>query len=179
MKQYVAAYLCALFGLFAYSSTYATEVGQSPPNCGLAALGHSTASNTNQYQGKVILVDFWASWCPPCLKSLPYLNTLDHDLHDRGLQIVGVNVDEHVDQASAFLQRHPVGFMVGSDTQGICPKAFGVLGMPTSFLIDRHGVVRFIHIGFRDSDREVLRQAIESLLDDKQPPAGTNSRSGK
>lgn len=170
MKKHFAACVCALFGLFAYTVSDAAEPGQPAPHCELAALGNSPASDTGHYQGKVVLVDFWASWCPPCLKSLPYLNTLDHDLHKSGLQVIGVNVDEHVELASAFLERHPAHFSVGSDSKGICPKAFGIMGMPTSYLVDRNGVVRFVHIGFRDSDRETLRHTIETLLDEKQTP---------
>jgi len=171
MRIRLAVSLSALLALVMYSVSYGTETGQLSPSCNLAALGRSVATDTGQFKGKVVYVDFWASWCPPCLKSFPFLNTLDHDLRDRGLQVVGVNVDEHVADANAFLQKHPASFVVGSDTKGECPKSFGVMGMPSSYLVDRKGIVRFVHIGFREGESDELRRSIEELLDeDGQAP---------
>ena len=172
MNKYIAVFFGTLLGATALSNSCAADksidVGQRAPACELASLGSSAASKTD-YKGKVVYVDFWASWCPPCLKSLPFLNTLNRDLKDRGLQVIGVNVDEHISDANAFLKNHPASFIVGSDSKGDCPKAFGIMGMPSSYLIDRKGNIRHVHIGFRDGDRKELRQAIEQLLAEDAP----------
>lgn len=172
MNKFIAVFCGTLLGVTALSSSFAADksvdVGQHAPTCALASLGNSSASNTAN-KGKVVYVDFWASWCPPCLKSLPFLNTLNRDLKDRGLQVIGVNVDEHINDANAFLKNHPANFVVGSDSKGDCPKAFGIMGMPSSYLIDRKGNVRLVHIGFRDGERKELRQAIEQLLAEETP----------
>jgi len=166
VKKKLSALISALLGLVVYTSCNAVESGQPAPKCEIAALGSSSATDTSRYQGKVVYVDFWASWCPPCLKAFPFLNTLDYDLHDKGLEVIGVNVDENISDANEFLKNHASSFVVGSDTKGVCPKSFGVMGMPSSYLIDRKGIVRLVHIGFRESDREELRHSIEKLLGD-------------
>ncbi len=152
--------------LFLTSATAAERpaVGQPAPACELAGLGNGTAVNTAQFKGKVVYVDFWASWCIPCAKSFPVLNQIHRDLRERGLQIVGVNVDEHSADADGFLQKHPADFTVGADAKGICPKAFGVVAMPSGYLIDRQGVIRHIHYGFREGEIDTLRADLEHLL---------------
>jgi len=173
MMKRIATLFGALLGIIAYSSSYAVESGQPAPSCELAALDSSAVSDISHFKGKVVYVDFWASWCPPCLKVFPFLNTLEHDLHDKGLEVVGVNVDENINDAGTFLKNHPASFVVGSDTQGVCPKTFGVMGMPSSYLIDRKGVVRLVHIGFREEERKELRRIIEALLNEGGQIAST------
>ena len=119
----------------------------------------------------IVLVDFWASWCVPCVKSFPFLNTLHRELKGRGLEVVAVDVDEHVPDGAAFLRNHQAQFTVGSDPRGDCPKAFGLHGMPTSYLIDRQGVVRLVHTGYRDGEAVEVRHQIETvLMEDGQGP---------
>jgi cytochrome c biogenesis protein CcmG/thiol:disulfide interchange protein DsbE len=117
--------------------------------------------------GKVVLVDFWASWCGPCLQSFPWMN----DLHTRhggdGLVIVAVNVDQDRALADAFLKKIPPQFRVEYDAAGSLAQQFGVEAMPTSFLIDRAGRVRVRHAGFREKHREDREQQIVQLL--KEP----------
>ena len=149
----------------------AIEVGKPAPDCSLNALGSSPAGHTAAHRGKVMYVDFWASWCVPCAKSFPFLNKLDADLRDKGLQIVGVNVDEQSADAEAFLKKRPANFAVGNDAQGDCPKAFGVVAMPSAYVVDRQGIVRAVHYGFRESDQEDLRRTVEKLLSEPVHPA--------
>jgi cytochrome c biogenesis protein CcmG/thiol:disulfide interchange protein DsbE len=117
--------------------------------------------------GKVVLVDFWASWCGPCLQSFPWMN----DLHTRhggdGLVIVAVNVDQDRALADAFLKKIPPQFRVEYDAAGSLAQQFGVEAMPTSFLIDRAGRVRVRHAGFREKHREDREHQIVQLL--KEP----------
>jgi len=117
--------------------------------------------------GKVILVDFWASWCTPCRYSFPWMNQ-QQELHaDTGLVIVGVNRDEDRAQAAAFLKRFPPKFQIEYDTDGRLARQFDVQVMPTSFLIDRQGRIRKRLEGFRPGERAERETAIKQLL--KEP----------
>ena len=120
--------------------------------------------NLDAYKGKVVYVDFWASWCPPCVKSFPFLNELEHELKEQGLHVIGVNLDEKVADAQAFLASHPVDFSIVADPSKQCAKSFEVMAMPTSYLIDRKGNIRHIHRGFRSGETEELRALISQLL---------------
>jgi thiol-disulfide isomerase/thioredoxin len=120
-------------------------------------------------QGKVVLVDFWASWCGPCLQSFPWMNDMHARHADDGLVIVAVNVDNDRELADGFLKKLPPQFRVEYDPQGMLAQAFGVLAMPTSFLIGRDGTVRARHAGFRDKQRAGREQEIEQLLKERAP----------
>ncbi len=116
------------------------------------------------YSGKVVLVDFWASWCAPCLRSFPWMNDLQQHYGGAGLVIVAVNLDQDRELADAFLLKLPPKFRVEFDSAGNIARQFGVQGMPSSFLVDRHGRVRVAHAGFRDAQRAEREQQIAQLL---------------
>jgi thiol-disulfide isomerase/thioredoxin len=117
-------------------------------------------------RGKVVYVDFWASWCGPCRVSFPLLDDIREDLKDKGFEVVAINVDEYPEDALGFLEELPVRYLVVRDEAGATPEAYGILGMPTGFLIDRDGTVRKVHQGFRRSDGPKLRAEIEELLEE-------------
>ena len=116
------------------------------------------------YKGKVVYLDFWASWCSPCLASFPWMNQLQKDLHSQGLEIVAVNVDADQADARKFLQQHPVNFEIIFDPQGKLAESHNVMGMPSSFLFDRNGKLIFSHIGFSNKKSEQLRATVEAAL---------------
>ena len=120
--------------------------------------------------GKVVLLDFWASWCGPCKKSFPELDKLYGAYKDRGFVILGVSVDEKATDMRSFLDSHPVGFPVARDRDQALVSIFEIESMPTSFLIDRTGKVRSVHNGFRgDKTVSLLSEEIESLLNERMP----------
>ena len=119
--------------------------------------------------GKVVLVDFWASWCGPCLQSFPWMNGLHATHADDGLVIVAVNLDQDRALADAFMKKVPAQFRIEYDQAGQLARAFGVEAMPTSFLIGRDGTVRARHSGFRDKQRAGREQEIEQLLKERAP----------
>lgn len=143
--------------------------GQQAPTFSLPALDGGKPISLESHKGDVVYLDFWASWCPPCLTSLPLLDELRSEFGARGFQVVAVNVDRDTDKARAFLEKRPVGYRSASDPEGMLPERFGIQTMPTSFLIDRDGVVRHVHAGFRKSDIEGLRAQIRDLT--AAPPA--------
>jgi thiol-disulfide isomerase/thioredoxin len=115
-------------------------------------------------QGRVIYLDFWASWCTPCRQSFPWMQALQTEYASRGLTVIAVNLDQDRAAADTFLQRFHPGFQIHFDPQGRWAEQFGVKGMPTSVVIDRHGVPRFTQSGFVPDDRQIYTRHVEQLL---------------
>jgi thiol-disulfide isomerase/thioredoxin len=116
------------------------------------------------YRGKVVYLDFWASWCVPCRESFPWMNEMHRQYGKDGLVIVAVNLDQVHDDAETFLQKYPAGFTVRFDPTGQLAQSFKVRGMPTSALIGRDGKVLLMHEGFRTRDEDNLEQSIRDAL---------------
>jgi peroxiredoxin len=146
----------------------ALEQGDKAPDFtapGLAGEAISLAA----YRGKVVYLDFWASWCGPCAQALPALDKLRKEFPADDFQVVAVNVDRESKSAKAFLRKRPIGYPSALDPEGAIPARFGVETMPTSFLIDRDGTVRHVQRGFRSDDVEPLRKQIRQLVAQKKP----------
>ena len=114
--------------------------------------------------GKVIYLDFWASWCIPCRESFPWMNKMENKYGDKGFKVIAINLDENKSLADAFLARYPAHFVVGFDATGKSAEIFKVRGMPSSYLIDRQGNIIFSHVGFRQKEVRKLESAIKSAL---------------
>ena len=164
MNQRIIAILYVLLAVTPIKSIMAAETGSAVPACALTSLTDKHLYNLQQFKGKVIYVDFWASWCGPCAKSFPFMNELNRDLTDKGLQVIGVNLDESAEDAHNFLVQYPSDFAVAADTDEQCAKDFGVKAMPSTYLVDRNGTVRHIHLGFRSGEAAELRALVEQLL---------------
>jgi cytochrome c biogenesis protein CcmG, thiol:disulfide interchange protein DsbE len=140
----------------------AQEVGKTAPAFDLP--GSSKAVRLADLKGRVVYVDFWASWCAPCKQSFPWMNEMQAKYGPRGLSIVGVTVDKKREDAEKFLASTPAKFLVGFDTTGKVAETYKPAGMPTSFLIGADGKVRAVHVGFRDKDKADLEGEIEAAL---------------
>ena len=125
------------------------------------------ATTLASLRGRVVYVDFWASWCTPCKRSFPWMNELEARHRDSGLTIVAINVDKRREDALRFLRDGPARFTVVFDAEGRTPAAFDVKGMPSSYLIDREGRVAAVEEGFHDERATVIEQRIRALLDRK------------
>ena len=133
----------------------------------LASLSHiSQAAELNlaQYKGKVVYVDFWASWCVPCRHSFPWMNKMHNELTDKGLVVIGVNLDEEQTAADSFLKSIPADFKVIYDPKGDLATKYNVKGMPSAYIFDRSGKLVKTHIGFKNKDADSARSYIESVL---------------
>ena len=106
------------------------------------------AVTLSSLKGKVVLVDFWASWCEPCKKSFPWLKKMNDRLADKGFAVVAINLDKDRDKAEGFLQDRSIPFAVAFDPAGKTAQAFRVPNLPSSFLIDRAGQIVATHSGF-------------------------------
>jgi thiol-disulfide isomerase/thioredoxin len=115
-------------------------------------------------KGKVVYVDFWASWCGPCKQSFPWMNEMQAKYGAQGLQVVGITVDRKKEDADKFLAANPAKFAVAYDTAGTTPEKYAVKNMPTSFLVGPDGKVVYVHGGFTDAARGELEAAIKQAL---------------
>jgi thiol-disulfide isomerase/thioredoxin len=115
--------------------------------------------------GKVVLVDFWASWCGPCKKAFPVLKELHETYSAKGLVIVAVSLDEEKKNMDAFLQKNPVPFAVLRDPGAKLAEKLSVQNIPTSYVLDSKGKVHSVHIGFEgESTRKKYMDEIGALL---------------
>ncbi len=115
-------------------------------------------------KGKVVYLDFWASWCLPCKKSFPWMNSMKKRYADQGFEIVAVNLDKDRNLADEFLKQMNVNFIVAFDESGKSASTYKLRGMPSSYLIGRDGKVHASHIGFKEKDKDQLEQVIKNLL---------------
>ena len=121
----------------------------------------------DDFHGRVVYLDFWASWCAPCRQSFPWMQSLYTAYQGQGLAVVAVNVDAERTDAEHFLEQYHPAFDIRFDPQGSLAERYRIEGMPTSVLIDRHGTVRFTHIGFRPADQALSEQQLRALLSEK------------
>ncbi len=163
-----AVALTALTGLTGLTRpAHAATVGSPAPALSLPGLDGSTVdlAAAPAFKGKVVLVDFWASWCGPCRQSFPWMNLMQQRHGPRGLQIVAVNVDRERADADAFLRQFPSTFRIAFDATGDTPRRWGARAMPTSVLVGADGRVLMQHEGFRPADQAMLESAITQAVD--------------
>lgn len=138
----------------------------------LAARDLAGASRTlADYRGKVVLLNFWASWCPPCLREMPSLERLRARMAGRPLEIVALDSAETADEVKAYLSRMALGFPVLLDPDGSNTRRWKVFALPTSFLLDAEGRVRYVLTGPTEWDEGEALTVIESLLPAASVPA--------
>ncbi len=164
MKKNKKMLFAAILGFVSSSAVQALEPGQPAPNCSLKTWSGDAPLDLSQYKGKVVYLDFWASWCGPCNQSMPFLSELQEQLKGQGFEVVAVNVDENRQDADDFLANHPAKLTHAIDSNGQCPSSYEVMAMPSSYLIDRQGQVRHIQLGFRPSDSTEIRNRTIALL---------------
>jgi len=144
----------ALGWLGATAAAFATGVAAATP----------PVLDLSRYHGKVVVVDFWASWCKPCRESIPWLNQMHRQYAGKGLEIIGVNVDAIAADAARFLRDVPIEFEIVYDPQGELAKKFSVRGMPSSYVFDRSGTQVQTHLGFRLAKRSENESSLRNLL---------------
>lgn len=126
--------------------------------------GDNGKISLKKYRGKVVYLDFWASWCVPCRKSFPWMNAMQKKYKSKGLVVIGINLDDNKKAAKNFLSQVPANFTIAYDPDGVTPGKYQVEVMPTSYLIDRNGKVVDKHRGFKKSQRAAMENKISTLL---------------
>lgn len=155
--------MCLLLcGASLCASAAGWKVGDTLPDLGGFKLDGKLPADM---KGKVVLVDFWASWCGPCKQSFPALNEIQKQFAAEGLVVVAINVDESRADMEAFLKQHPAEFAVVRDAAQKLVEKAGVETMPSSFLIGRDGKIRSVHSGFKGEEtRKKYVEEITTLL---------------
>jgi len=146
-----------LVSLVLVCSTLSAGATEAPDPLDLASL-----------RGKVVLVDFWASWCEPCRHSFPWLNEMQAKYADRGLVVIGVNVDRERAEADRFLHDVPARFRIVYDSAGAIATHYDLPGMPVSYVIGPDGAVVQRHVGFRAALRAEREAELQKLLEKTQ-----------
>ena len=153
--------LLLVLGTSAHPATHPSS-GDAAPAFKLAGVGGTIESDS--LRGRVLFVDFWASWCVPCRSSFPWLAHLQERFGEKGLSIVAIDLDQERKPADAFLAKYPAPFRVAFDPQGKTAEAFHVEAMPSSFLIGRDGRVLERHAGFDPKKAAEVEERIAKEL---------------
>ena len=156
--------LVLLFSVSVFAES--VKVGQDFPSVNLKSLSAKKSGDPSKLakSKKVTLVDFWASWCKPCLSSMPALNDIYEKNKDKGLLIVGINLDEKIGDGKSFAKKKKIKFPLLYDENRKLAEAVGVNVMPSSFVVNGEGKITYIHHGFRDGDKEKLIQELTKEL---------------
>jgi len=156
---------CVLLAALVCSSAPAAalDAGGKMPEIGLKDLSGKTVDAAS-LSGKVVIVDFWATWCAPCREELPELQKFHKKYAAQGLVIIGVSVDKEPDNIKSFLQKLQVTFPVVHDVGHQVTGKYAPPKMPSSYIIDRKGIVRYVHGGYRAGDAAEFDKQIQELL---------------
>ncbi|HEY5604210.1 MAG TPA: TlpA disulfide reductase family protein [Gammaproteobacteria bacterium] len=136
---------------------------QPAPNLTLKTLNNQDLK-ISELKGDVVYVDFWATWCPPCRQSFPWMEEMHQRYSNLGFKIVAISLDTKRDVIDQFLKTMTTNFTIAHDPGGESATAFQVKGMPSSYLIDRKGNVHLTHMGFNDRDKAKLESQIKDLI---------------
>jgi cytochrome c biogenesis protein CcmG, thiol:disulfide interchange protein DsbE len=142
------------------------RLGKPAPDFTLEWLGHDRKVNLKSLRGKVVMVDFWASWCFPCKRTFPELTRLR--LRHPGLVILAVSLDENKAAALEFLKGKDTTLTALREENGEMQEKYGLRGIPSCMFIDRQGILRFRHEGYDEDEFDRMDAEIQSLLED--PP---------
>jgi len=160
-KMKITAALAALALGAALSLAATLNVGDSFPDL----TSYGLEGKLPDLHGKVVLVDFFASWCGPCKESFPVMQELHKKYADKGLIIIAINLDKNKEDMEDFLKQHPASFVIVRDAANKLVREVKIPTMPSSFLIDQNGKVHAFHRGFKGEEtRKKYEEEIESLL---------------
>lgn len=137
-------------------------VGRSAPEFTLKTLDGRSTLSLSDFRGQVVVIDFWASWCAPCKRSLPKLDALAAAL--KGVAVLAVNIDDERRNGLEFLRQRGIRLTALHDAAKEVVAGYDVPAMPSALVVDRKGIVRFVHAGYTDGDIEQIRKQIQELL---------------
>jgi peroxiredoxin len=140
------------------------SVGNKAPDLSIQSM--NDLGNVAVASGKVTLIDFWATWCGPCQKSFPKYQDLYVKYKASGLEIIAISVDDEGEKSKipGFAKTAGAKFPVGWDSGHKAAECFGVKGMPSAFIVDKKGVVRYVHTAYKEGEDEKIEKEIKELL---------------
>ncbi len=167
LKTLTLALALAAGGLATGAALAADSVGPPAPAFSLPLRGSAGALGLDKLRGQVVMVNFWASWCEPCRKEFPLLDQIYRKYRAAGFTLVGVNVEPDSKDAEGFIAKTPVTFPIAFDKDSAVSKAYHVSGMPTTVLIDRKGVLRWVHRSYVPGDENEYLNQVRAMLTEK------------
>ena len=173
------AALCSLLAAVLFGVVSAADLGAESPSVPNIHRLDGRPFSIDSLKGKVVVLDFWASWCIPCRASFPFFDSLQRKYASQGLSVVGLTLEDNDDGVAAFLDAVPVGFLIVRDPTGKAGEAFNVVAMPTTFLLDREGRVAARFEGGDKQTHAKLESAVATLLAGGPLPPGTDVRISK
>jgi len=156
-----------LFSSFMLLSTYASaDISGNAPDFELSGTlaGKTEKVKLSDYRGQVVYLDFWASWCSPCRDSFPWMNEMQAKYKEKSVTFIAINVDRKQKDAKAFLVKTPAEFLIAFDSKGKTPGQYGVMGMPSAFVIGKDGNILHSHIGFHKNNLAEYEAHIQQAL---------------
>jgi thiol-disulfide isomerase/thioredoxin len=142
-------------------------IGQPAPAFSLPLRGGTAPLGLDKLRGQIVMVNFWASWCEPCRKEFPLLDQIYKKYKAAGFTLVGVNVEPEAKDAESFIAKTPVTFPIVFDKDSAVSKLYHVAGMPTTVLIDRKGVLRWVHRSYVPGDENEYLNQVRAILLEK------------
>jgi peroxiredoxin len=155
--------MCALMGLSASLAVQAVQTNAPAPDFTLHAMSGPNL-RLQELRGRVVMVNFWATWCGPCRQEMPHLNRLHEKYSRSGFVLLGVNVDDDPQNAAAVAAKLGIQFPVLLDTDKKVSDQYDLMAMPSTYLIDRDGKVRYLHRGYLSGYEEQYEKQIRELL---------------
>jgi len=157
------AIACAVLAVVAGTASSAIAPATTAPDFTLHAMGGPNLRLKEQ-RGRVVMVNFWATWCAPCRQEMPHLNRLYEKYRGAGFVLLGVNVDDDTSKAAEVAAKLGVTFPVLLDTEKSVSKLYDVSTMPSTMIIDRDGKVRYVHRGYLAGYEDNYEKQIRELL---------------
>lgn len=144
----------------------ATVALENPVPAGDFTLKSAGGSNIrlSEYRGQVVMLNFWASWCGPCRQEFPHLDALQQKYAELGFTVFGVNVEQDRASADRVLRDIPVTFPILFDDENVVSELYGVDAMPMTLLLDRNGMVRHLHRGYKPGYEDKYEEQVRSLI---------------
>ena len=161
MRNSILRIALAVFIVSGFISPSSALAQKAP---GFTLPGQNKNIQLSKYRGKVVYLDFWASWCEPCKRSFPWMNELQTLYGEDGFEIIAVNLDTSRKDAEAFLKQMPANFDIAFDKSGKTAEAYNLKAMPSSFLIDRKGQLVHKSLGYRVEEKKIVEKKIQKLV---------------
>ena len=159
----ILRWLAPLMVALVAGSAGAVDVKEEAPDFTLKSLDGSNM-RLEEYRGQVVLINFWASWCGPCRQEMPLLDRLHHRYEDTGFAVLGVNVEGESAPAQDIVDKTNVTFPIVIDDGQKVSEMYNLEAMPSTFVVDRDGVVRYIHRGYKPGDEAKYVEVVKQLI---------------
>lgn len=162
MRNFINRIVLIAFAVLAIAAPVTADKGAAP-DFGLPDAAGQTVS-LSDFEGQVVLINFWASWCGPCREEMPLLNALHERYEPMGFTMLGVNVEEDSTAADRFLNGTPVSFPILYDRENAVSQLYDVIAMPSTVIVDRQGQIRYIHHGYEAGNEHEYQDQIRTLI---------------